>query len=208
MPYDQFHIPSTPEQLPTHHVSEATQPLLEALRIADAVQYTPEVQPEPFRYLKAIESRIDSYRETAIAVEARRIALPVTLRYLIGGAVGHIKSPLEKIVDKEAVVGGGIFQRPPQVVSQRFWYQGQHHGKGEWYYESVDAAKRTTVVHFQTTPTTIEKLVQGAPAAFTQGEAEVIALAPKLYERAVLDQLYPIDAVLQDDDEIKIDAAA
>lgn len=208
MAYDQFQIPSTSEQSPAQHTSEATQPLLDALRIADALHYTPETQPEAFRYIKEIEARIDSYRETAVAVEARRLTLPATLRYLMSGAVGYTKSPLEKVIDKEAVVGGGIFQRPPHVVSQRFWYQGQHNGKGEWYYEAIDTAKQETILHFQTTPTAIEKLVKGASAPFTPGEAEIISLAPTLYERAVLDTLYPIDAVLQDDDENKMGTAA
>lgn len=186
MANDQYHIPG----------SES--PLREALNAADAVLYTPETQPEAFQLIKDIEDRTDSYRETAL------VAKPKVSPWLkaVKPFVLVPKSPYEKLVEKEEVIGGGLMKKAENIVSQRFWY----HDNGDWFYESIDTQKNVTVIRFQTTASSIHKIFNGVEVPFAEGELEQFIELTALYEKEIL-QLYPIDALIQEDKDELLDAA-
>lgn len=180
MANDQFHIPGSEEQ-----------PLHDALRIADSLRYTPETQPETFQFIKDMEHRIHSYRETAVAAQPKKAFWLQAIRPFMFVP----KSPYEKLVEKEGILGGQLFKKQPDALSQRFWY----HDNGDWFYESVkmmNGQKQAATIRFQTTASSIHKLVEGVEQPFTAGEAEEFAQLPALYEKQIL-QLYPINATIQ-----------
>lgn len=187
MAHDQFQIP-TP-----HEASDYESSLNEVRRIADSFQYTPETQPEAFQYIKDIESRIRSYRDEAVKAEVKKSFVQRAMRSYAFGFTP--KSPLETLIDKEAIAGSTLFKNdttPGTVVSRRFWYHDEHRGKGEWYFEEYTAQKRT-VLQFQTTASSIEKLADGVPVPFTADEFEMIAQLPALYEQKVRKDVYGKD---------------
>lgn len=178
------------------------QPLQDALRIADSGRYTPESQPEVFRFIKDIESRIESYRETAEAIGAKK---PVFYRALprLDSLLPLKKTPFSKktLIDKEAVIGGNLFTKRPGTASQRFWYHGRYDSRypdqGEWLFESVDTNGHENVLRILTTGAGIEKLYHGRPVPFTAGEIKTFINATERYEDAILEE-YPVDAALQE----------
>lgn len=175
MANDQFQIPNSPEHS-----------LHEALRIADSFTYTPELQPEAFQFIKDIEARIQEYRDTAVTLEAKNVPWRRALRSYVRSP----KSPIERLVEKEAVIGGGLFKKAPTVSHQRFWFHDEHRGKGDWFFESIDINRQATTLQFQTTSSTIEKLKDGAPVPFSDGELEALMEVPALYEAAIVKDIY------------------
>ena len=150
-------------------------PLDEALRIADTQQYTPETQPEAFAFMKDIEKRIVGYRETAQPVKRTGVARYVS-RFM------PARSPMvTELIEQEARLGGTLHSKAPHVVSQRFWY----HDNNDWFFESVDTQRRTTVIHIETTPTSLHKSHAGQEIRFIPGEAERFTQAAIAYEELV-----------------------
>lgn len=157
-------------------------PLDEALRIADAQQYTPETQPEAFAFIKDIEKRIIEYREAAQPVKKTGV-LGYVARFIPARSPG-----ITELIEKEARLGGTIHSKAPGVVSQRFWY----HEANDWFFESVDSQRRTTVIHFETTPTSLYKSHAGQEVRFLEGEPERFTKAVTAYEKLV-ENLYSSD---------------
>lgn len=184
MNHDQYQIPASPEA-PSYESS-----LHDVLRIADSCQYNPETQPEAFQFIKDIEQRIHQYRDEALKADVKKsIFQRAVLPYAFGV---NVKSPLERLVDAEGVAGGQLFKANPAepVTSERFWYHGEYRGRGDWYYERVDTRKVRTVLNFQTTSTTIEKLANGVPVPFAPGEFEQFTQLPALYEQKIRREVY------------------
>lgn len=161
-------------------------PLAEALSTADSLFYTPEIQPEAFQYIKDIEARITDYRARAVAYENGRKSFLKAATSVARPFVPSPKPYIDKLVEKEAEIGGKLLKRPAGIVRQDFWY----HDSGDWFYMSLDAQQKMTVIRYQTTASSIHKLVDGRDAPFSSGEAETFYMLPKLYEQKILENQY------------------
>lgn len=187
MANDQFSIPNSAER-----------PLEEALRIADATQYTPESQPSAFALVKRLEERSHGYRRTALEIEDGRD--PTWVESILGGK--RPKVTLESLIDQESHIGGRLFG-----PTDRFWlsHKGSSVGGnhlGDWYHvrETVDAFGRKTdaTLHFETHPDHVLKLHNGRPVEPTLEELETFVRAVELYEARIRAELYPFDQEIYD----------
>lgn len=167
-------------------------PLGDVLRIADSIQYSPEKMPEAYAHIKATESRILGFRDTALALKAPQSSFMKALKPFIQAP----KSPYETLLDKEAdVAGEKLLAKRPGIVSQRFFY----HDGGDWYYESIDDRKNRLVIHFETTSMSLHKSINGIDVPFAEGEEAHFASLPALYEEIILEiDEYQIDATIHD----------
>lgn len=184
MANDTYHIPGSSEK-----------PLQEALTIADSFQYSPEKQLEPYRFIKDIEEKIYSYRETALALDAKR-------KQGFLGAIGLTRQPLTMtdLIEKEAQIGGEIFGKGK---GYRLWLD--HKGSspyihnndiGDWYHTrpNTDGISKDPEItlHFESHPTHFWKLYEGKSYALTVAETETICDAIARYEEAIR-VIYPFD---------------
>lgn len=177
------------------------QPLQEALRIADEFQYSPERQPEAYRFIKDIEDRIHSYRRTAIEIDQKRE--PGLIESVFG--IRRQKVTLTNLIEQEAHIGGQLFG-----PNDRFWMSHKgtaphagHNNLGDWFHvrEHVDANNRKTgetTLHFETHPTHLVKLHNGYPIDPVVSELQTLAHAMELYEERVREALYPLDQEIFD----------
>ena len=188
MASDQFHIPGH------------TEPLQEALNIADSYLYSPERQPNVYERLKAAEERIYGYRRTALEIEESR--KPRFLDVIMGEK--HQRVTLKSLIEAESIIGGKPFGE-----GNRLWLSPKgssllaNNNLGDWYHaqEVRDAFGRKvseTTLHFETHPTHVNKLHEGHPVDVMIDELETFVKAVELYERNIREQLYPFDQEIFD----------
>jgi hypothetical protein len=157
-----------------------------------AAPLTPEVQPTQFGFIKDIETRLDSYRETALAIEATKRPWLRSMKSLVLTP----KPPLAELIEKESIIGGSLFQKQEPQHELRFWSEGQ-----EWFFgwtNGKDVSITNSTVHYQVSDSHIQKLYQGRVADFAPGEQAHFIQAVTAYEKAVVQQLYPFDQVIQE----------
>ncbi len=161
----------------------------------DAIQQTPEhIQPAPYQGIKNIESKISSYRESALLLEKKRKG------WLSGLVFSPANNTLGDLIEKESNIGGKLFGK-----GNKFWLDAKsnstvfHNDVADWYHSRVNPAnpKRPIVLRFQTTPNSIHKLYDGREYAPTIQDLEILTKAIEAYAEAVL-PLYPIDQALHD----------
>ena len=159
----------------------------------DAVQYSPEKQPEPYQVVKDIEEKIYAYRDSLLAGQKK------PKRWLSGFVYAPQDQVLHNLIDKESQRGGALFGE-----GHRFWLDNKPAQApyqslvGDWFHAQPQAAgskEPPTVLHFQTTPRAIYKLFNGHNYEPTIQELETFVKAVEAYVRAIL-PLYPIDQAL------------
>jgi len=156
----------------------------------DTQQYTPETHLQPFRFIKEIEDRLDSYRYTAIEIaEAKRPWLR-SMKSLILAP----KPLMAEYIEKESKIGGHLLQKQDTSHELRFWSEGH-----EWFFgwsDGKDVSIVDSAVHYQVTDSYIQKSYQGRIVPFASGEEEYFTNAVQAYEHAVRHELYPFDDAL------------
>jgi hypothetical protein len=158
----------------------------------DVLISAPELQPTPYGFIKAIEGRLDSYRETALAIEDTKRPWLRSMKSLVLTP----KPPLAELIEKESIIGGRLFQKQEETHDLRFWCEGR-----EWFFgynSGKDVSIVDTTVHYAVSDDSIEKLYQGRVAPLTPGEHEHFVEAVQKYETAVVHELYPFDEVIQE----------
>lgn len=192
MANDVFHIPG----------QMGEQPLQNALRIADSLQYSPEKQSEAYRFIKDTADRIHSYRDAALEADKNR-------KKGLLNAFGLVRQDLTivDLIEAESRVGGKMFGH-----GHRFWLEhkgsSKHIEKNEvddWYHTQPIVLQNGKIgeiaIHFESRPGQFIKLIDGKPYPLTVAELETICKAIPLYEEQILAQLehwYMVDAELHD----------
>jgi len=200
-----FQEPAAPEPQPQPEPSyEAQQAAAFSARL-DAQQYTPETQPAAFQFIKDIENRLDSYRYTAIEIEEAKRPWLKSMKSLILSP----KPLMAEFIEKESKIGGRLLQKQDSKHELRFWSEGH-----EWFFGWTDGKAVSiadSAVHYQVSPTNIQKSYQGGVVPFTPGEGAHFVNAVQAYEHAVRHELYPVDDTLVDlytaDDDNKIEVS-
>lgn len=185
---DQYTIPNSAQE---------SSPLNEALRIADAAQYTAESQPAAFEFIKKLENEIDSYRDTAIEMKTGKKTM---WSRAIEQFVVNTKSPLDQLIEKESRVGGALY---PSVPDARFWLDKRHEsdpaGARNWLFSYTNPqSKQLEAIVYQTTPRTIHKLYSGLERPLSEEEKRNFIQATLGYKAKVRHELYPLDDALED----------
>lgn len=190
MAKDQFIIPGSQNE---------TSPLNEALRIADAAQYSPETQPAAFGFIKNIEDKIDSYRETALELGIVKKKMWVRA---IEPFVVNTKSPHDQLIEKESRIGGTLY---PSIPDARFWLNKRHEedpaGVRNWLFSYTNPqTKQLEAIVYQTKPggEAIEKVYAGLPRPLTDEEAKNFVDAVQMYKQRVRHELYLLDDVIEE----------
>ena len=153
-------------------------------------QYTPEIHPAPFHFIKEIEDRLDSYRYTAIEIEEAKRPWLKSMKSLILAP----KPLMAEFIEKESKIGGRILQKQDPSHDLRFWSEGH-----EWFFGWSDGKAVSVVdstVHYQVSDFDIQKSYQGHVVPFTPGEDTYFVNAVQAYEYAVMRELYPFDNAL------------
>lgn len=200
----QYSIPeqqgSEPEQQP-HET-----PLREALLIADSVRYTPETQPEAYRFLNDAANRIDSYIDAALENDRnRKRSIRESLPWIPRKELTE-----NDIIDitSELVYGEG--------TGMRFWkgnkqehQPGLRNGANEevahWYFQQqtwlTNSKPSSIVLHFENRPTNIVKWFKSIPYNPTMGELENLCKTVERYEEKVREKLDPLATTIHDLEE-------
>lgn len=157
-------------------------------------QLTPERETGPYWGIKEIESRINSYREAALATQRPP-------KKWLGGLVlmpSH-QPTVASLVEKESEVGGSLFG-----PGHKFWLdvestKGFAEGVSDWYHmqPNPNDPKNPIVLRFQTTANSIHKLYNGIEYAPTVQDLEIFVQAVEAYSRAIL-PLYPLDYAIEE----------
>lgn len=176
---DQFSIPTMPSQDkdPAH------------------LRFTPEREAGPYWGIKAVESRIYSYRAAAMAIQAK------PRKWLRGLVTAPAHQPtLGDFIEQESYIGGALFGE-----GHAFWLDipsgsaDDPNQVSDWYHMQPNLAdpKNPTVLRFQTTAQRIHKLYDGREYEPSVQDLEVFVRAVEAYSQAVL-PLYPLDQAIDD----------
>jgi len=155
-------------------------------------QYTPETQPATYAFVKNIEARLESYRETAVAIEETKHKWLKSVKAIVLTP----KPVIAELIEKESKIGGRLFQKQDPSHDLRFWEKD-----GGWYCGYSDGGQvklEDSTIHYEFTQETVEKLYQGRPLPFVPYEKENLLHATQAFEHAVVHELYPIDETLQE----------
>lgn len=166
-------------------------------------QYTPEAQPAVFAFIKDINGRLESYRDTAVAIEEAKRPWLKSMKSLVLTP----KPYRAELIDRESVIGGRRFQKQDPEHDVRFWEEG-----GEWFFGYSDGKGVTlndSTIHYEIYDDHIKKSYQGRVVPFANGELEVFTQAVQSYEHDVVHELYPFDEAIQELlDKYNLDEAA
>ena len=162
-----------------------------------AVQSTPERnQPAPFHFVKEMEALVDSFRDTAEAIE-QKDGREVKVRFI---PVSFSLAPRshskirEALMEQEKLVGRNLFADKERYY---FW-KGQKgtsiHGTSEvddWYLEETAPGMPSgtgVLTHIETHPNDIRKFNhQGQPVPLTLSDLEVFVPLTYHYVRGILE---------------------
>lgn len=180
-------------------------PLQDVMRVADAVQYTPETQPGAFQFFKERENRIFSYRDAAVALNQER-------NKGVLSAFGWLRPSMQlaDLIKLESEIGGELYGKGfGKEQGWRFWLD--HKGTspyvtqnniGDWYFtqpvQLADGKMSEVILHYATQPTEVVKLHNGKPYPLSIAELETFCQLVERYEEAVRRELYPIDDSIHD----------
>lgn len=200
MANDQFQIPTTHLQNTT--APEAAASIQAPVYSMESSQRSPEKQPVLYEHLKAIERKIDSYRETAIELDKTR--KPDWRQRVVEPLVGvRPLSPIDKYIEKERTIGGAkVF---PSVQGAEFWLHKPVEGDVEtrdWYFTYPSPSQvpgEVSVIRYQTTPYSLHKIYGGLEYPLSIQETQNFQQAVVRYTQAVREELYPLDDALEDD---------
>lgn len=168
-----------------------------------AVQFTPEREPnyEPYRFLMNIRDAVESFRDTAIAIEQRQ-----GRRTEVGGMQIPLRLParqpekiLKSLVDAEWKIGGDLYGKD---AGYRFGLAARQTAahQADWYHTAPNPAdpEHPHVVHFVVTPTKLEMLLtDGHSYAPTIQDIERFVHGAYHYLYNIR-ELYPLDATIDD----------
>jgi hypothetical protein len=158
----------------------------------DAQHYTPESMPSTYGFVKDVSARLNSYRNTQIALEEKQHRKLKAVKALVITP----KPVLAELIEKESVIGGKMFAKPAENIENRFWEQN-----GGFYYGYTDGKNiklEDTVLHYEFSDETIEKLYQGRSIPLVPHEDENVIKSILTFEQQVMHELYPFDEVIQE----------
>ncbi len=187
----QFIIPETPSTTPTEPTYETQQAEAFSAHI-DAQHYTPETQPGMYHFVKEIETRLESYRETAVAIEENKHKWLRAVKSLVTTP----KPIVSELIESESKIGGMLFQRQYPHHDIRFWEKD-----GGWFCGYSDGAKvklEDSTIHYEFSEYAIQKMYQGRTIPFVPGEETNLLNAVREFEHAVVHELYPFEEALQE----------
>lgn len=174
---------------------EAQQSAVFSARL-DAQQSTPENQPLAFSSVGQLSNRLESYQTTVIALEAKRFAWLKAAKALM-----ITPKPMRaELIEKESVIVGSLVRRQAPSQENRIWVHD-----GDLFYGYADRKHgillQDTTVRYQFSDEYLEgvmKSFQAKIVPLASGEKENVAAVLGIYESAVVEELYPIDATLMD----------
>lgn len=185
MANDRYHIPGQVGESPLH----------DALRIADAAQYTPESQPAAFQFLKDIEHGRYTAREATLELSKNnKSGLSFGLKRRVS---------MDRLMKEESALGGEVFGKGKGYL---FWLDHKNTGHttdnqvGDWYFaEPMQQNNKQTfkTIHYITQPDGIEKRFDGATYAMSIKETQDFINAIYAYLERTRG-LYPMDDMLYD----------
>jgi|GEM_PF-2000781 len=189
MDKSQYHFPKTEHSAELYTTSSER-----------ALQSSPERAPAPFQGIKDIEALIDSFRDTAEAIEYTK-GREVKLKYMPISFVRPARSHQEirrHLIDTERVIGGQLFA---QKNTYYFWYGEKNEtvprepGVADWYIEEITpgSSNPNIVTHLETHPQYVKKFNHaGQPVPVTLSDLEIFIPATYHYVRAIM-EAYPFE---------------
>lgn len=202
----QFQIPGEPERQPIPDSKPTESPLQAALRIADSYQYTPETQPEVYRFLFDAVDRIRAQRKEAIENDRNR---KKTIRESLPW-VTREDLTLDDVTNMTSEVAHG------KGSGMRFWLANQHEFNpsmradsdeevAHWFFEQqvwlANAKPSSIVLHYETRPTSLLKWYNGVPYPLNLEETENFCKTVLHYEKQSCEVLSPLDNRIQEFEE-------
>lgn len=209
MAHGQYVIPGTPiepeqlapfsTQLDVLQYTPESQPaayeaVYDNLKQFEVQQPSPELKESVFGSFKSMSERLDSYRNTAVAMEEMN-------RPWLKAAKALIINPkplLAELIEKESIILGKLVQKQNPNQENRVWVH-----EGELFYGFADKKNNIllddTTVHYQFDEHGAAwKSFQGNHVPFVSGEYENLARLIPLIEPTLLDGPYTVDGALED----------
>lgn len=196
----QFQIPGEPERQPllVRQPAATESPLQAALRIADSYQYTPEKQPEVYRFLLESAQRVHVQRFEAIEADRAR---KKTIRESLPWATRDTLS-LDDVTNLTSEVAHGAGS------GKRFWLANRHDfpstNQGQdkeevehWLFEQkawlANGRPASIVLHYEVRPSALVKWHNGVPYPPNLEETETFCKTALHYEKQSCEVLSPLD---------------
>jgi len=184
------------------------------------VQSTPERMPTaPFQMVKDIEALVDSFRDTAEAIEQAK-GREVSIKYLPISFIRPARKHEEirkDLIDREREIGGRLFAEKNKYY---FWYGDKGNspirteGVADWYIQEITPgnAGEGVITHIETHPNYIKKFNHaGQRVPISLSDLEIFIPAVYHYVHAIMD-IYPFERdraeVLLDGIELPNDVSA
>ncbi len=151
----------------------------------------PELNTAPYYAIKEVERRIDDARKAQLELDARKHIFSRTLKSFVVSP----KPPLAVLKQKEAVIGG-------EIVSALYAQQGiQMDDRIRLIYDNHDwflyrEGNYDDAVHYEATDVEVKKSQYGHIVSLEPGEGAAFLMLAPMYEKAVIERLYPIDAII------------
>lgn len=167
------------------------------------IQFTPERERnyEPYRFLMNIRDAVESFRETAIAIEQRHGRYKEVRGVRLPGKLParHPEKILKSLVDEEWKIGGDLYGKD---AGYRFGLDARLTAvnQADWYHTAPNPAdpEHPHVVHFVVTPTKLEMLLTDGHA-YAPTIQDIQRFVHGAYHYLYnIRELYPLDATIDD----------
>ncbi len=193
-----FNVPGQPEPQPEPVPQFNERPLFNALNIADSYQYTPESQPEAFRFIIDIAEHIHERREDGLEAMAKRN------KGILNSFGRWRENPtVDTLVQSEhkLVYGDASFWLGPKHEIGQDGREQQGDEVAHWYYHKYvknnDGSMGEVAIHYETRPTVLFKWVTGRPYELDLEETERFCQVIRHYKDKVTELHSPLDANLE-----------
>ncbi len=193
-----FHLPGQPEQKPEPTPQFRASPLMEAMSISDAYRYTPENQPEAYRFIQDIAEHIHERREDGLEAMAGR-----NKGIFNSFGLWREDPTVEKLIESEhrLVYGDASFWLGPKHEIGQDSREHQGDEVAHWYYHKYvtndDGSIGEIAIHYETRPTVLFKWVTGRPYPLDLEETGRFCQVIRHYKEKVTELHSPLDANLE-----------
>ncbi len=200
-----FHLPGQPEHAPETTPQFRASPLMEAMSISDTYRYTPENQPEAYRFIYDIAEHIHERRQDGLeAMSSRNKGIFNSF------GLWRENPTVEKMIESEhrLVYDNASFWLGPKHDIGQDAREQQGDEVAHWYYHQYvtngDGTTGEVAIHYETRPTVLFKWVMGRPYPLDLEETGRFCQVVRHYKTKVTELHSPVDAnleMLQEEEE-------
>lgn len=151
------------------------------------------VYATPNYEIKEVENTLEGARKAQLELDAKKSVWSKTMKSFVVAP----KPPLAVLKEEEGVIGG-------EIVSALYAQQGVHtNGSFRFFYDDRDwflysEGHYDDAVHYEVTDEEIKKSQYGHRVPTEPGEEAALRVLAPMYLKAVIEKMYPIDAIITD----------